>query len=137
MKRTVTIVLCLIIELTAYSQTDSIRGKKFQLTGKMVEKVQLTPPCGIIAWGTVVVFEVIDLVGMKYPNKKLGIIITCPEFYHDQFFEKGKMYQIVFSDLNQASFGWLIPNRDLLKRNVLSFEPYAVSVKKCGNKQIL
>jgi hypothetical protein len=120
----------LIIELTAFSQTDSIRGKKFQLTGKIVEEVQLTPHCGGIAWGTVVVFEVIDLVGMNYPNKKLGIIITCPEFYKTSFLRKAKQYQVVFSDLNQASFGWLIPNKDLLKKNALSFEPYAISVKK-------
>src|SRR6266545_2964160 len=117
MKQTFIIVLSLIVGLTAYSQSDSIRGKQFQLTGKIIEKVQMTPPCGIFAWGTVVEFEVINLAGMTYPNKSIGIIITCPEFYKEEFFEKGKTYEVVFSDKNQANFGWLIPNKDLLKKN--------------------
>jgi hypothetical protein len=114
----------------ANSQTDSIRGKQFQLTGRIIATVQLTPHCGILAWGTVVEFEVVELVGMSYLNKNLGIIITCPEFYKDISFEKGKTYQIVFSDKNQADFGWTIPNREVLKKNGLSFEPFAISIKK-------
>ena len=130
MKQTFIILISLIIGFTAYSQTDSVRGKQFRLTGKAVKKVQLTPHCGIIAWGTVIEFEVIEVVGMTYPNKRIGIIITCPEFYKDKFFEKGKTYQVIFSDKNQADFGWVIPNKDILKKNSLSFDPYAVEVKK-------
>ena len=130
MKQTFTILLCLIIGTTAYAQSDSILGKQFQLTGKIVEKAQLTPHCGIIAWGTVIEFEVTELIGMSYPNKRIGIIITCPEFYKDNFFEPGKTYQVAFADKNQANFGWVIPNKDLLKKNSLSFDPYAVEIKK-------
>lgn len=130
MKQTLTILAFLTIGFAAYSQKDSILGKQFQLTGKITGRVQLTPPCGTIAWGTVIEFEVTELIGMSYPNKKIGIIVTCPEFYKDNFFKKGKTYQVVFSDKNQAGFEWVIPNKDLLKKNVLSFDPYAVSVKK-------
>ena len=130
MKQIFTIVISLIIGLAAYSQTDSISGRQFQLIGRIIEKVQLTPHCGIMAWGTVLEFQVINLVGMNYLSKKIGIIITCPEFYQDNFFQKGKTYQVVFSDQNQAGFEWTIPNKDLLKKYGLPFEPYAISVKK-------
>jgi len=130
MKQTFTILFCLIIGIPAYTQSDSNRGKQFHLTGKIVEKVQLTPHCGSIAWGTVIRFEVTELVGMSYPNKSIGIIVTCPEFYKNNFFETGKTYQVVFSNKNQADFGWVIPNKDLLKKNRLSFDPYSVEIKK-------
>jgi hypothetical protein len=113
-----------------FSQSDSIRGNQFYLTGKIAEKVQLTPHCGIIAWGTVIEFEVTELVGINYPRKTIGIIITCPEFYKNDYFEIGKTYQVVFSDRNQADFEWTIPNRDLLKKNNLSFYSYAIEIKK-------
>ena len=130
MKQAINIFFWLITGITAYGQTDTVRGKQFQLTGRIAGKVQLTPGCGIIAWGTVVEFEIIELSGMTYTKKNIGIIITCPEFYKKGFFEKGKTYQVVFSDKNQANFGWVIPNKDLLKKNGILFDPYAVSIKK-------
>jgi hypothetical protein len=129
MKQIFAILFSLIIAFAAFSQTDSIRGKQFYLTGKIAGKVELTPPCGIFAWGTVMEFEVTKLEGISYSPKMIGIIITCPEFYKDNFFETGKTYQVVFSDKNQANFEWLILNKDLLKKNNLSFNPYAVEVK--------
>ena len=104
MKRGISILLISITGLTTFSQGDSIRGKQFSLKGKIIEKVKLTPDCGIIAWGTVVIFEVIEIVGINYTNKNIGIIITCPELYKANFFKKGKTYQVVFSNENQAQF---------------------------------
>lgn len=130
MKQTFTILLFLIIGGATFSQRDSTRGKQFRLTGKLIHKPQLPPHCGVIASGTVIEFEVIKLSGMSYPKKTIGIIITCPRDYAERFFEKGKIYQLVFSDKNQAGFGWVIPNNDLLKKNGLSFDPYALEVKK-------
>lgn len=130
MKFILPIILILIIGINANCQSDSIRGKQFQLIGKLENKVQMTPDCGTIAWGTVVEFQVIDLKDIVYSKKNSWIIITCPEFFKDNFFKKGKKYQILFSDKNQADFDWVIPNKDLLKKNELSFYPYAVSIKK-------
>ncbi|SRR5258706_11750734 len=106
MKQTFTIIFLLIIGLTAYSQKDSIRGRQFQLTGKLIDTVQMTPLCGYFAFGTVVEFEVMDLVGMIYKNKNIGIIITCPrDLYKEGFFEKGKTYQVVFG--HKSSRLWM------------------------------
>jgi hypothetical protein len=130
MTKLFTILVSLLIGLTAYSQADSIRGKQFQLVGKLKEKVLMTPHCGTIAWGTIVQFKIVTLDGVNYSKKSIGIIVTCPEFYKEDFFEKDKVYQVVFSDKNQSDFAWVIPNKDVLKQDGLSFEPYAVSIKK-------
>ncbi|MFT3705538.1 MAG: hypothetical protein QM802_24425 [Agriterribacter sp.] len=100
------------------------------MTGKIIGKSEMPPHCGIVAFATVIEFEVIELTGMSYANKRIGIIVTCPEFYKDNFFEKEKTYQVVFSDKNQADFEWAIANEALLKKNKLSFKPYAITVKK-------
>lgn len=119
-----------VIGKAAFSQNDFIRGKQFSLIGKITKKIQLAPACGFIAFGTVVEFEVIDITGMDYVNKSIGIIITCPEMYGADFFKKGKKYQVVFSNENQTDIGWAIPNKHLLKTNHLMFEPYAITIKK-------
>ena len=129
MKQTFTIIVSLLCGLFAYGQTDSVRGKQFQLTGKITGQIQLTPHCGTIAWGIVVEFEITNIEGLIYNNKNIGIVITCPEMYAKDFFKNGELYQVMFSDTNQADFGWTIPNKDLLKRNHLSFDPYATTIK--------
>jgi hypothetical protein len=73
---------------------------------------------------------VLSLQGMSYPNKTIGIIVTCPLEYGENFFEEGKIYQVLFADQNQADFGWVIGKEELLAKNGLQFWPYAISVKK-------
>lgn len=111
-------------------KSEDIRGNQFYLKGKIAEEVDLTAGCGVIAWGTVIIFYISELKGMTYPNERIGIVITCPQEYGKNYFEKEKTYKVTFSDKNQADFEWLIPNKDLLRKNGLSFDPYAVSVKK-------
>jgi hypothetical protein len=130
MKLSFSILFTLILSHPVFAQSGSIRGNQFQLTGTIIEEVQLTPHCGVLAWGTVIKFRVTKITGLKYPQENIGIIITCPEFYENGFFEIGKRYHLVFSDKNQADFGWVIPNKDLLKINKLAFDPYVVDVKK-------
>ena len=130
MKKLFILILYLIIGCKPFVQSESIRGHKFKLIGSISEEVQMTAGCGVIAFGTVIVFSVNELTGMSYPNKNIGIVITCPNDYEKNFFEKGKTYKVVFSDKNQAKFDWLIPNKDLLVKNGLSFCPYAVQIIK-------
>ena len=129
MKQTFSIIILLLLGLIAQSQPDSVRGKQFQLTGKLIGQVRLTPHCGSIAWGTVLEFEMTNIEGMAYKNKSIRIVVTCPEFYGKGFFKKGGLYTVIFSDTNQADFSWAILNKDLLKMNHLSFDPYATTIK--------
>ena len=130
MKQLLLILLYLFVACDHDIQTDTVRGRQFQLKGRIVGEVELTAGCGIFAFATVLEFEVIKLKGMTYPNEYIGIVVTCPGDYDKNFFEKGKTYQVVFSDKNQADFDWLISNKQRLEKNGLLFDPYAIEVKK-------
>lgn len=130
MRHTFTIAILFFISCKAKSNCDTNRGCQFDLKGKIVEEVALTPGCGVVAWGTVIVFSIDELNGMSYENENIGIIITCPGDYEKNFFVMGKRYKVNFSDKNQASFEWAIANKDRLSKNGLSFDPYAIEVTK-------
>lgn len=130
MRHLFTISLFLFIACKPQLKSEDIRGNQFYLKGKIAEEVEITAGCGVIAWGTVIIFSISELKGMNYPSEKIGIVITCPQEYGKKFFEKGKTYKVTFSDKNQANFEWLIPNKDLLKKNCLSFDPYVIKVTK-------
>lgn len=123
------LILFIAIGLSAYSQADSVRGKQFQLKGKIASAPERTPLCGTIAWASVVNFEIVKIDGMTYGKKNIYIVVTCPEFYKNDFFQVGKTYNVVFSDSNQADFGWTIPNKELLKKNEFLFTPYVISIE--------
>lgn len=130
MKQALLIAILFFFGCDSVSQKNEIRGNKFYLKGEIVGEVELTAYCGFIAWGTVIEFEIEKLIGMNYANKTIRLIITCPGDYEKNYFEIGKAYNIIFSDKNQASFKWLIRNKELLKKNSLPFEPYVVEIKK-------
>lgn len=130
MKHLFTIVFFFFISCKSQIKSDNTRGNQYDLEGKIIEEVELTAGCGVISWGTVIVFSIYELKGLTYPNKNIGIVITCPGDYDKNFFEVDKNYKVTFSDKNQANFEWLIPNKDLLKKNGLSFDPYAIKVIK-------
>ena len=153
MKQTLSILFLLTIGLTVYSQKDNkatdsfrylrnlgiianrqkdstkIKNEDIRLTGKSVGEIHLMPPCGIFAWATVLEFEVINIIGLTYKNKNIEIIVGCPDMYGDGFFENGKLYQVTFSLSGKSDSSWIIPNRNLLKKNHLMFDPFATAIK--------
>ncbi|HEX4957495.1 MAG TPA: hypothetical protein VFV46_04905 [Lacibacter sp.] len=129
MKKTLLIAFCIIISHISFCQKDSIRGQKFVLIGKILNQVKHKQKCGVIAWATVVEFEIRKIAGMEYQNKTIGIISTCPEIYED-ILKPNTMYEVDFSDTNQANFSWVILKSELLKNNSLPFEPYLISLKR-------
>lgn len=130
MKLAFTLIIFLLIGYSTYSQKTLIRGHEFLLIGKINNKVNRTPDCGQLAFAIIIEFEVIKIYELPYSNKSIEIIVPCPESYGKDFFVIGKTYKVVFSDQNQANFEWGIFDKDLLKKNKLSFHPYAVSIKK-------
>ena len=51
MKRIITILTLIFMTAIGFAQTDSIRGNQFELKGKIINEISLTPHCGTIAWG--------------------------------------------------------------------------------------
>lgn len=130
MKKTLAILLFTFIAAISFAQTDSIRGKQFQLKGKIINHIQLTPHCGVVAWGTVIEFQIISFSDTSYKNDSIGVIFTCPEFYKNNFFEIGATYTLKVADENQANFGWAIPNESLLSKYNLKKKLWVMKADK-------
>ncbi len=114
--RGLSITILLLCTTVGFSQTRPVRGQQFDLTGKIIGVVALTPDCGTIAWGTVIEFEIMKFSKSDYKLNTIGVIVTCPEFYKDNFFQVGQIYNIQVADENQADFVWNIPNESQLDK---------------------
>ena len=130
MKRIITNFVFLTIIVFGYAQTDSIKGNQYELKGKMITKVHKPFACGVVAWGYVWEFEIIEFSDSKYKNDSIGVIFTCPHLYGDGFFEIGKTYNLVLADKNQANFEWTIPNKLLLDKYELEQKLWVINAKK-------
>lgn len=130
MKTIITIFTLMLSVSVTFSQSDSIHGQHFQLKGKIINQIALTPHCGTIAWGTVIEFQIIEFSDTNYKCDSIGVIFTCPEFYKDNFFEIGATYTLIVADENQASFGWLIPNDSILDKYKLKKKLWVVKADK-------
>ena len=120
----------IFVTAIGFAQTDSIRGNQFELKGKIIKEISLTPHCGIVAWGTVIEFEIIEFSNSNYILDSICVIFTCPEFYDDGFFEVGKTYTITVADENQADFGWSIPNESILTKYKLDKRLWVIKADK-------
>nr|WP_321453088.1 hypothetical protein [uncultured Carboxylicivirga sp.] len=116
MKTTITILALILISAIGFAQTDSIRGNRVELEGRLINEISMTPNCGYIAWATVIEVEIKKCSNSKYELDSVGVIVTCPEFYDNGFFKAGKTYTLEVSDENQADFGWTIPNDSILDK---------------------
>lgn len=117
--------------LLTFGQTDrAVRGQQFQLKGKIIHDVSLTPDCGTIAWGTVIEFEIIEFSDPDYKSRSIGVIVTCPEFYKDNFFQVGETYTITVADENQADFTWTVPNESSLEKYKLKKKLWVVKADR-------
>ena len=120
----------IFISAIGFCQTNSMKGNQFELTGKIINEVSLTPHCGYFAFGTVIEFEIIEFSDSSYKGDSIGVIFTCPEFYENGFLETGKIYTITISDENQANFGWTIPNESILNKYNLDKKLWVIKAEK-------
>ena len=130
MKRTIAILTLMFFSVIGFGQTDSIRGDNFELKGKIINEISLTPHCGYIAFGTVIEFQILEFSDSSYKQDSIGVIFTCPEFYKDGFFEVGKTYSITIADENQADFGWTILNESILSKYKLDKKLWVINADK-------
>lgn len=116
--------------MTVFAQTKTVRGNTFELTGKIINQISLTPHCGTIAWGTVIEFKIVKFSDLNYKTDTIAVVFTCPEFYKDDFFKVGQLYKVTIADENQADFGWTIPNEAILKKYKMEKKLWVISAEK-------
>lgn len=96
------------------------QAKKYKLTGKLVETVQMTPDCGNIAWAIAYKFEVLSTTIPSYDKKYVLIIQPCPEFLKDNFFQAGEIYEIDIATNSGVTFDFSVIN-NYEKENLPTF----------------
>ena len=133
MKSGIIILTILICGLTQNFQTDSKKETKYVLKGKLLNEFDgLTPLCGIVAWATVVEFEIIEFSDSEYLKKRIPIIFTCPSSNNNKQFEVGKTYELILTDKNPAEFEWtmLESKKEILNKYELKKKYWFVEKKK-------
>lgn len=98
-------ILLLLWRTNAHSQPEEIPALQDSVVKMRVKliKVELTPPCGIFAWTSAQKFEIVQAKLPDYPGKKIILLHKCPEFLGINFFEQGKLYDVViFKDPNSG-----------------------------------
>ncbi|MGH1515893.1 hypothetical protein [Chryseobacterium sp. JK1] len=130
MKNIYLITCMAVLGLTLSFSQKKNESRKYLLTGKIVNDISLPPGCGYLAQATVIEFEIINSNLKNYPDKNIPIIIQCPEFYGDGFFEKNKTYTLHVMDKSGTDFGWTITNLSVQKKYNLEKKLWAISIKK-------
>ncbi|MEO8237329.1 MAG: hypothetical protein ABI576_04410 [Flavobacterium sp.] len=117
------------------AQTKSVDSSKgHHLKGKIINKVNLGAGCGYLKLASVIEFEIIEFTDQTYKQKEIGIIFRCPEFYGENFFEVGKVYEMnveyeVENEI-QKDFDFQVQNIDVLEKYKLPINYWALGVKK-------
>ncbi|MFP3593706.1 hypothetical protein [Chryseobacterium sp. SIMBA_038] len=131
MKTTHIFILAFILISSDYSsQRTRIKGNKYEITGKLVNNVSLTPNCGYIAFATVMEFEIISTTMKNYHDKVIPVIVSCPESYGENFFKLNSIYNLKIADKKQTSFGWTVPNINIAKKYNLEKDLWVTNVEK-------
>jgi hypothetical protein len=120
----------LFLGLVSSAQTDSIPEETYLLKGKIINEISLTPDCGYFSFGTVIEFEIVEFSDLTYLKNEIGVIFCCPEFYKDNFFEVGKLYEMAVSYEMSYSASWIIPNEKLLEKYNLKSKLWVLNAKK-------
>jgi hypothetical protein len=129
-RHTIAFLTFLFLGLVSSAQTDSIPENTYFLKGKIIKEISLTPDCGYISFGTVIEFEIAEFSDSTYLKNEIGVIICCPEFYKNNFFEVGKLYELTVSYEMIYSANWTIPNEKLLEKYNLKSKLWAFNAKK-------
>ncbi|KFE99669.1 hypothetical protein IX39_03115 [Chryseobacterium formosense] len=85
------VFLLVIISSLTFAQINKIKGNEYEMTGKIINDISLPPGCGYVAFGVVVEFEIINTNLKKFTNRRIPIIVTCPESYGKTSLRKIKL----------------------------------------------
>ncbi|MFD2541065.1 hypothetical protein ACFSSB_01930 [Lacinutrix gracilariae] len=98
MKNLIIIISLFLFSLNSDSQVDIKLKNDYLLKGKLITKIdKLIPQCGILAWATIVEFEVIYFSDSSYSEKIIPVVIACPNPYKTGLYEIGNTYELVLS----------------------------------------
>ncbi|WP_029296743.1 hypothetical protein [Chryseobacterium hispalense] len=130
------IFLLLLINISAVAQKKKLKRNQYQMTGKIVNDFKMPGNCGYIGYAIVLEFEINNTSLKNYEDKQIPIIVSCPEFFGENFFEKNKTYTLIFTDRHKKDLGWTIPNINVLKKYNLKKQYSLVDIKTLSDTSV-
>jgi len=115
---------------TVSAQEITSKQNEYFLTGKLKKQYIPSSPCGFEKFNYVFQFKIVDFNFHNYSKNCISIVIPCPETYGEDFFVKGKTYQLklVYIDIKELS--GLIFDEKFLKKNKLEKVFFVSSIKE-------
>jgi hypothetical protein len=93
---------------------------EYTLQGELINNLDPGAGCGYFKLATIAEFKIISFSDISYEKNNIGIIIGCPEFYGENFFKKGNIYnlkiQIAKEIGTNKEFDYIIQNNATLKK---------------------
>jgi hypothetical protein len=93
---------------------------EYILRGKLSNELDPGADCGYLKLATVTEFKIIYFSDKNYKNKNIAIIIPCPELYGENFFKRGKTYdlkvKIIKENSSNRDFDYTIQNTKTLEK---------------------
>lgn len=132
MKSTIIIFIILFSGLMSNAQSDSKKEAEYILKGKLITEFdRFTPLCGVLAWATVVEFEIVEFTDKSFLGKKIPVIFTCPNSHHRDLFKVGKTYELILNTDKFDSSKWtfLEGKKEILSKSDLKKEYLFVETK--------
>ena len=132
MKNIATILILLIfLPLKLSAQAEKLKGEKYHLKGKLIREMDHISACGYFAFAHVIEMEILEFSDSTYSQKSIPVIVTCPDFYSEDFFKVGNIYELNLADENQANFGWTISDGNKLREKYnLRCDLWVLEMKK-------
>lgn len=104
--------------------------KANELIGRIIKDISMPGNCGYIAFATILEIEILESGLKDYEQKHIPLIVKCPQFFGEKFFNKNDIYKIKISDKSKTDFGWTIPNINELDKYNLTKKLWVTDIEK-------
>jgi hypothetical protein len=127
MRKILILIFSLFLFFTGYGQTE----EKVSISGKLYKQSEFKSNCGIMAFATVMEFEVLNVYTDNFKKKNVLVIVPCAEVYGEKFFEIDKIYNLTLVKGNITNTDYILlddPKRSSIIRK--ENEMWAIEIKK-------
>ena len=104
----------LILIFSLQSKTQQLENQDtiiHDIKVKLIKPESPPPDCGIFAWALAQKFEILESnFSVLETGFKIVLIQPCPEFLGNNFFIKGRIYEVKIAYISEAPFYYTVIN---------------------------
>jgi len=98
----------IIIILCTYSLISCNSSDKISLEGKLYKLSEQKADCGVLAFASVMEFEVENVIYEKSDENVTRVIVPCPELYGKDFFKINETYKLTLEQGNNSDTDYVL-----------------------------